>query len=487
LVESGGQAASEDEALTLLDAYLCDVKDLQIRDGLHVFGQAPSPERRAALLQALKLSNPALADEVLAARLDACAAAERKALLDALDGRFVPPGPAGAPTRGRADALPTGRNLYAIDPRAVPTRSAMALAEKAAQALLRRHLQDHGDWPRSLVLDLWGSTTLRTGGEDLALALILMGAKPVWDDGSARVNGIEILPLALLDRPRVDVTLRISGLFRDAFEAQILLFDIAVRAIAERDEGADWNGLAGAAHGLTGEALRVVTTRVYGAAPGAYGAGVGSLVESGAWSDRDQLGAAYLAASAHSYGAELEGAADPGGFAGRIQAAEAFVHTQDYAEIDLLDGGDFAAHEGGFAAAAQTLSATPALYHADTSRPEAPKVRGLGEEIARVVRGRAANPTWIAGMMRHDYRGASEIAKALEGLYAFAATLPERLDGQFELMFEATLGDPAVDAFLRRTNPEARAAMAARFREALERGLWRPRRNSITSDLEGRP
>ena len=488
LVESGGgQAASEDEALARLDAYLCDVKDLQIRDGLHVFGQDPSPERRTALLQALQISNPGLVGEALAARLDACAPAERQALLDALDGRFIPPGPAGAPTRGRADVLPTGRNLYAIDPRAVPTRSAMALAEKAAQALLRRHLQDHGDWPRSLVLDLWGSTTLRTGGEDLALALILMGAKPIWDESSARVSGVEILPLAQLDRPRIDVTLRISGLFRDAFEAQILLFDTAVRAVAERDESAEWNGLAAAVRGLAGEALRAATTRIYGAAPGAYGAGVGGLVESGAWTDRDQLGAAYLAASAHAYGVQLQGSADPGGFAGRIQAAQAFVHTQDYAEIDLLDGGDFAAHEGGFAAAAQSLSASPALYHADTSRPEAPKVRALGEEIARVVRGRAANPAWIAGMMRHGYRGASEIAKALEGLYAFAATLPERLDGQFELMFEATLGDPAVDAFLRQANPLARAAMADRFREALARGLWRPRRNSVAAELDSAP
>jgi len=488
LAESGCRKEMvEDEALAQLDAYLCDVKDLQIRDGLHVFGRDPSPERRAALIEALRSSNPGVDVRTLSARLDGSAAAERSALLAALDARFVPPGPAGAPTRGRADALPTGRNVYSIDPRAVPTRSAMALAEKAAQELLRRHLQDHGDWPRSLVLDLWGSTTLRTGGEDLALALILMGAKPVWDDGSARVSGIEIVPLALLDRPRVDVTLRISGLFRDAFETQIMLFDTAVRAIAERDEPADWNSLAAAARGLAGEALRAATTRVYGAAPGAYGAGVGGAVEGGAWIHRDELGASYLAASAFAYGAGLVGQPDPSGFKMRVKAAEAFVHTQDHAEIDLLDGSDFAAHEGGFAAAAASLAAAPALYHADTSRPELPKVRALREEIARVVRGRAANPDWIKGMMRHDYRGAAEIAKALEGLFTFAAALPERLDGQFELLFDATLGDPSVDRFLRDANPQARAAMAARFREALARDLWRPRRNSIAADLGAVP
>lgn len=488
LAESGSaNDAVEDEALARLDAYLCDVKDLQIRDGLHVFGREPSEERRSALLQALHQSNPGVARERLEARLDASAGAEREALLAALDGRFVAPGPAGAPTRGRADALPTGRNLYAIDPRAVPTRSAMALAEKAARELLRRHLQDHGDWPRTLVLDLWGSTTLRTGGEDLALALILMGARPVWDTGSARVSGIEILTLAELDRPRVDVTLRISGLFRDAFEAQIMLFDSAVRAIAERDEGADWNGVAAAARGLAGEPLRAATTRVYGAAPGAYGAGVSALVESGSFAGGDELGASYLSASGFAYGAGLEGTADRDGFARRVKGAEAFVHSQDYAEIDLLDGGDFAAHEGGFAAAAKSLSASPALYHADTSRPESPKIRPLKDEIARIVRGRAANPAWLAGMMRHDYRGAAEIAKAVEALYAFAATLPERLDGQFELMFDATLGDPAIDGFLRDANPAARSAMVRRFREALARDLWRPRRNSAVARLSEEP
>ena len=224
--------------------------------------------------------------DTLAARFDQAAASEREALIAALDGKFVAPGPSGAPTRGRADVLPTGRNLYAVDPRAVPTRSAVVLAEKAAAELLRRHVQDHGDWPRTLVMDVWGSATMRTGGEDLALALLLMGARPVWDQGSNRVTGIEILPLAELDHPRVDVTLRISGLFRDAFEPQIALFDEAVRAVAARDEPDDWNPLAAAARGLKGDAWRRATARIYGAAPGGYGAGVTERVERGAWQAR---------------------------------------------------------------------------------------------------------------------------------------------------------------------------------------------------------
>ncbi len=486
LAESGATAdMSEDDRLARLDAYLCDVKDLQIRDGLHVFGAAPKVEQRDALAEALMAACPDLAPDLVAERLDASPDAERAALLAALDGRFVAPGPSGAPTRGRADVLPTGRNLFAVDPRSVPTRSALVLAEKAADDLVRRHMQDHGDWPRAVTIDLWGSATMRTGGEDFALALVLIGARPTWDMGSNRVNGFEILPLAMLDRPRVDVTLRVSGLFRDAFEAQIALFDAVVRAVAGCDEDAGWNPIAGRARGLTGEAFRRATARVYGAAPGGYGAGVTHLVEAGAWEKRADLGSAYLSASAHAYGQGLDGARDEAGFADRVRSTDAFVHPQDHAEIDLLDTVDFAAHEGGFAAAAEALGARPALYHADTSNPEKPKTRTVAEEITRVVRGRAANPEWIAGMMRHGYRGGSEIARSLEGLYGFAATLPDRLDCQFDLVFDATLGDEAVDRFLRQANPDARAAMVSRFDEAIRRDLWRPRRNAVAAILQG--
>ena len=476
---------SEDDALARLDAYLCDVKDLQIRDGLHVFGAPPAADRREALIAGLTKSNAGLEADALADRLDGCARAEREALLAALDGRFVAPGPSGAPTRGRADVLPTGRNLFTIDPRGVPTRSAMVLAEKAASELMRRHLQEHGEWPRALLIDLWGSATMRTGGEDLALALVLVGAQPVWHEGSNRVTGFEIVPVQQLEWPRVDVTLRISGLFRDAFEAQIAMFDAVVRAVAERAEPKDYNPLASAVCGLEGDALRRATTRIYGAAPGAYGAGVSSLVETGDWQDRSELGESYLAASGNAYGADLDGQADADGFVERVRRSDALVHAQDHREVDLLDSMDFAAHEGGFVAAADTLGRAPSVYHMDTSKPESPRARTLAEEIAQTVRGRAANPQWIAGMMRHGYRGGAEIARSLEGLFGFAATLPGRLDRQFDLVFDATLGDPDVDAFLLAENPQARGAMVARFNEAIERELWKPRRNSVAAVLTG--
>ncbi|MEM8878054.1 MAG: cobaltochelatase subunit CobN [Pseudomonadota bacterium] len=486
LTESGVTSGMcEDEQLARLDAYLCDVKDLQIRDGLHVYGRAPSEAPRAALRDALIAGAPSAPKELLTARLDASPDAERDALIAGLDGRFVAPGPAGAPTRGRADVLPTGRNLYTIDPRAVPTRSALTLAQKTADAIVARHVQDHGDWPRSWFVDLWGSTTIRTGGEDLALALLLMGVEPVWDDASNRVSGFEVLPLARLDRPRADVTLRISGLFRDGFAQQIALFDAAVRAVASRsDEDPDWNPLAAIAKGLEGDAFRQATIRIYGSRPGDYGAGLNDILARGAWGEGADLANAYLDASASVYGEGLDGQRDRTGLEARVAAADAFVHQQDHRELDLLEGGEYAGHEGGFAIAAATLGSSPTLYHPDTAEPGKPKVRTVAEEVRRVVRGRAANPDWLAGMMRHGYRGGAEMSRALDALFGFAATLPDRMDGQFDLVFDATLGDEEVDGFLRTHNPDARDAMQARFEEALNRGLWQPRRNSVAAFFE---
>ena len=476
LAESGADRADDDEqALSRLDAWLCDVKDLQIRDGLHVFGTAPAA--RDALALAIAEAAPGADPAALQRALDASPEAEAQALLAALDGRLVQPGPAGAPTRGRSDVLPTGRNLFAIDPRAVPTRGAMALAHGMAETLLARHLQDRGEWLLSLVVDLWASTTLRTGGEDLALALVLIGAAPLWDEASGRVRGIEIVPTALLDRPRVDVTLRISGLFRDSFETQMLLFDEAVRAIAAREEDAALNPLAARAE--------PAPCRIYGPAPGQHGAGSDALL---AGADRDAIGRAYLDASSGAYGRDRDGSADAAGFAARVAASEALLHQQDHAEADLLDSPEFAAHEGGFAAAAALLGCQPALYHADSSRADAPRLRTVGEEVVRVVRGRLANPDWIAGMTRHGYRGASEIARALSGLHGFARTLQQRFDRQYELVFAATLADPAVERFLREANPQAWRGMRADFSDALARELWRPKANSVAllhADVDG--
>ncbi|WP_308719621.1 cobaltochelatase subunit CobN [Komagataeibacter xylinus] len=488
LLDEGGiaRADNEDEALARLDAYLCDVKDLQIRDGLHVFGRPPT--RTVELAHAIARACGESAPADLPARLHACGAAEAAALLAALDGRFLPAGPAGAPTRGRADVLPTGRNLYAMDPRAIPTRSALVLAERTAALLLEEHLQNQGEPLRALVIDLWASASLRTGGEDLALALLLMGVKPVWDGASGRVSGIEVIPMAALDRPRVDVTLRLSGLFRDAFPGQIALFEQAVQAIADRTfEAPDLNPLAASTAGLEGTARHTATARMFGAAPGNYGTGVEDVLASGQWRERDGLGQAWLDGSAWTYGGGREGGKAPDILAGRMAQAGVLLHVQDHAETDILESVDMATHEGGMAAAAHLLGNTPRLVHGDTSRPDAPRLRGTVQEVARVVRGRLANPAWLAGMRRHGYRGAGEIARGVEALHGFAATVPARFDRQFDLAFSRLLDDPEMDAFLLAANPDAHATIRRLMADALRRDLWRPRSNSAAMLLDPTP
>ena len=464
--ECAAEGKPPDEALIALDAWLCDLKDMRIGDGLHVFGRSPeSADDFASGLDCDVVARAALSERVAAS-----GAAESLGLLRALGGRFVPPGPAGAPARGRLDVLPTGRNLYAIDPRSAPTRNAWEIGRRAAEEILQRYAQDHGEWPKRIVLDLWGSATMRTGGDDLAQAFALLGCRPTWDLASTRVSGFEILPLAMLSRPRVDVTLRISGLFRDVFPSQIGLFAAAVRAVAALEESIGDNPLAGL--------QSASVARIFGAAPGAYGVGLGARIARGEWTERRELAEAYLAATSHAYDGEGEAREAAADFRARVAGAEAFVHVQDLPGQDALDADAFAEHEGGFAAAAAEAGSTPALYHLNSTMAHAPKIRTLKHEIARAVRGRAANPRWIAGQMRHGHRGAAEIAQSLDNLYCFAALTDAVESAQFDLMFDATLGDNSVRAFLLRANRRAASHMGRVFEEAARRGFWLSRRNS---------
>ncbi|WP_333792822.1 cobaltochelatase subunit CobN [Hyphomicrobium sp.] len=465
------------DAIAKLDAQLCDIKDLAIRDHLHVFGRTPSAKPRASLAAAIVRAAPGIDIAAMETAIADCAEHEREALLSALDGRRVAPGPSGAPTRGRRDVLPTGRNLTTIDPRAVPTRTAAIVGQRAADEVVRRYLQDHGDYPRALMLDLWASASLRTGGDDLAQALALIGARAQWDDGSNRVVGIEVLPIAKLERPRIDVTLRISGSFRDIFPAQIALFDLAVRHVAERDEPDDWNPLAAASR--RGESL----TRIFGSEPGTYGAGAASAVLDGPWETRDEIAAAYLEASSHAYGTDSAERPAPQEFADRVAAADALVHPQDDRERDLLDGDGVADFAGGFAAAAAQMGRTPSLYHLDTSRPEAPRARTIEEEIVRIVRGRLTNARWIAGMIGHGHRGVAEIAQGIDVLYAFAATAGIVGDHLFDAVHDSIIADEARRSALLDLNASAMHAMAERLQDAINRQLWTPRRNAVQAEL----
>ncbi|MGJ4891045.1 cobaltochelatase subunit CobN [Bradyrhizobium sp. HKCCYLRH3099] len=465
------------EAIAQLDAQLCDIKELTVRDRLHVFGQAPDAAASALLSDAITAAGSTIDRVEIGGRIAASAASEQSALVAALDGRRVAAGPAGAPSRGRLDVLPTGRNLTAVDPRAIPTRTAALVGARAADEVIRRYLQDHGDYPRALMLDLWASASLRTGGDDLAQAMAYLGVRPRWDLNSNRVTGVDVLPLAMLDRPRIDATLRISGLFRDLFEAQIALFDLAVQKVAALDEDDADNPLAAARR--RGESL----ARVFGGAPGSYGAVAADLALGMAWETRAELGEAYLDATGFSFGGAHDGLSAAETFRARVRGADALVHPQDDRERDLLDGEEVADFAGGFAAAAAALGATPALLHLDTSRPEAPKARTFSEEIARVVRGRLTNPRWISGMLGHGYRGVAEIAQGVDALYAFAATsdtVPEHL---FDLAHGALLRDEAVlDAMIAR-NPAAVASIVSRFEDLLRRQRWVPRRNAVADEL----
>ena len=429
------------EAITRIDRFVCDIKDSQFGEGLHVWGSGT------------------------------CGAEERAGLAAALAGRFVAPGPSGSPHRGRLDVMPTGRNLYSVDPRTVPTPTAHAQGVRLAEELLRRHLQDHGDWPRGLVVDLWGSATMRTAGEEFAMALHLAGLKPVWDAGSGRVIGVEVVPPALLGRPRIDVTLRVSGLFRDVFPVLAQLFETGAAALATRDEAVDQNPY------LTR------SPRVFGPQPGQYGLAMGTAATEFSAAARAAAGEAWLAASSWAIGADGNSVEARAALETRLAGTDSFVHAQDLPETDLLLAADYAAHEGGFAAAMARLGGRASLYHLDATRPDRPQARSLTEEIARTVRARAADPAWADAMTAHGYRGAAEIAATLDHLAAFAhlaGAVPPHL---FDLYHQATLDRPAIVAFMEQANPAALAATRDLFQRLHDSGLWQTRRNSIAVSL----
>jgi len=569
-----GSLKDDNAALWLprLDTYLCDLKESQIRDGLHIFGESPSGRLRidtllallriprgdgrgaqSSLLRALskgfelgfdpldcELAEPwvgprpsALLDmsidpwrtagdarerlelyagwlieqvinggeytlpfefnelalivehlhEVVAPRLDACGPAEMQGLLDALSGRFVPAGPSGAPSRGRLDVLPTGRNFFSVDVRNLPTTTAWRIGFQSANLLLERHLQDYGDHLRQLGLSVWGTATMRTGGDDIAQAMALMGVRPVWATGSQRVDDFEILPLSLLDRPRVDVTLRVSGFFRDAFANLIRLFDAAVQAVAALDEPDDMNPLAAKvreeravlqSQGMDAEhASRQAGWRVFGAKPGAYGAGVQGAIDARLWQSREDLAEVYLNWGGYAYGASDEGTPARERFAKRLSQVQAVVQNQDNREHDLLDSNDYYQFQGGMLAAAESLSGQKtASYHGDHSQPDLPKIRTLKEELNRVIRSRAANPKWIEGVKRHGYKGAFEMAATVDFLFAFDATTELIDDHQYALLADAYLLDPSTREFIQQHNPDALRDMTERMLEAQQRGLW---------------
>ncbi len=405
-------------------------------------------------------------------------------LLRGLNGEYIPSGASGAPTRGKPEVLPTGRNFYSVDIRAVPTETAWCLGRKAAEVLVDRYTQDNGEYPKTLGLSIWGTSTMRTGGDDIAQALALIGVQPVWDGVSRRVVDFEILPLSILGRPRVDVTLRISGFFRDAFPNLIDLFDSAVKAVAALDETPDQNPLAAQVQqervkwleqgvGID-EAETRSQYRIFGSKPGAYGAGLQGLIESQNWETEADLAQAYINWSAYAYTSKAEGISAPEAFNQRLGNMQIVLQNQDNREHDLLDSDDYYQFQGGLTAAIKAVSGnTPEAYFGDNSRTEQPKVRKLTEEINRVYRSRVVNPKWIAGAMRHGYKGASEMAATLDFLFAYDATANCVQDFMYQGVADAYLFDENVREFIEQNNPWVQRDMAERLLEANQRGLWK--------------
>ncbi len=404
-------------------------------------------------------------------------------LLRGLNGEYIPSGASGAPTRGKPEVLPTGRNFYSVDIRAVPTETAWSIGRKAADVLIDRYTQEHGEYPQTLGLSIWGTSTMRTGGDDIAQALALIGVQPVWDGVSRRVVDFEILPLSVLARPRVDVTLRISGFFRDAFPNLIDLFDSAVKAIAALAEPPEQNPLADRVaqesatwqqQGLTlDEAQTRSQYRIFGSKPGAYGAGLQGLIESQNWENQADLAQAYINWSAYAYTSKAEGIDAPEAFNQRLGNMQIVLQNQDNREHDLLDSDDYYQFQGGLTAAIKQVSGkSPQAYFGDNSRTENPKVRKLTEEIDRVYRSRVINPKWIAGAMRHGYKGASEMAATLDFLFAYDATANCVQDFMYQGVADAYLFDESVRQFIEQNNPWVQRDMAERLLEANQRGLW---------------
>ncbi|AFY62629.1 cobaltochelatase subunit CobN [Synechococcus sp. PCC 6312] len=541
--------------LNQTDGYLCELRDAQIRDGLHILGQCPENSQLRDLIFAIArspnrihlgltrslaidlgfdcdpLTTPATepspdpkfrtvgdwtaaldhqasllidrlltqdvptnlgreTNKVLAWIADSLLPNLRRTneeltqLLRGLDGCYIPSGPSGAPTRGRPDVLPTGRNFYAVDLRAIPTEVAWDLGRKAAEAVIERYTQEQGEFPKTLGLSVWGTATMRTGGDDIAEALALLGVMPVWDGPSRRVVDLDVIPFTLLGRPRVDVTLRISGFFRDAFPNLIQLFDDAVNLVASLNEPPEQNPLA--AHVQTeittavDQGINLTTAetqarlRIFGSPPGAYGAGLQGLIDNPqAWNDTTDLAQAYINWSSTAYTGTGQSQPAPKAFQNRLAQMQIVLHNQDNREHDLLDSDDYYQFQGGLTAAVNLLNEqAPTVYFGDHGQTENPKIRALTEELARVYRSRVINPKWIAGVMRHGYKGATELAATVDFLFGFAATTQTIPNHMFAGVAQAYVFDPVVQDFLQAKNPHVLRDIAERLLEAEKRGLW---------------
>ncbi len=402
-------------------------------------------------------------------------------LLDALEGKYVPAGPAGAPTRGMAHILPTGRNFYAVDPRALPSQAAWRVGQQLAREAVARFHAEEGKYPEMMGLSVWGTSQMRTHGDDIAQAFALLGVRPVWNAQSRRLEGVEVIPLEQLGRPRVDVTLRISGFFRDAFPHLIDTLDQAISMLVELNEPLDQNfprkhylaELETKKDMPAHEAEAEARYRIFGSKPGSYGAGILPLIETGNWKDDNDFARAFLAWGGYAYGKGADGIDAQSIFAERLKSIEVALHNQDNREHDIFDSDDYFQFHGGMIASIRALTGTqPKAYFGDSSRPESAQVRDLREEALRVYRSRVVNPKWIESIKRHGYKGGLELAATVDYIFGFDATAQIAPDFVYEGLAEHYALDPEMREFLGAANPWAMNAIAERLLEAAKRELW---------------
>ncbi|BBY42263.1 cobaltochelatase subunit CobN [Mycolicibacterium celeriflavum] len=530
---------SFDDMLLHVDGWLCEIKDVQIRDGLHILGQTPSGEEELDLVlailrarqlfggehsvpglrQALGLAEDgndertavdaaeASARELVAALQDsgwnpdvvdmltdnadvaavlrfaatevvprlAGTAEEIVHILRALDGRFIASGPSGSPLRGLVNVLPTGRNFYSVDPKAVPSRLAWETGVAMADSLLERYRTDYGDWPRSVGLSVWGTSAMRTAGDDIAEVLALLGVRPVWDEASRRVVNLEPITLADLGRPRIDVTVRISGFFRDAFPHVVTMLDDAVSLVANLDEPDADNYVRAHAEADLAEHgdQRRATTRIFGSKPGTYGAGLLQLIDSRNWRDDRDLAEVYTAWGGFAYGRGLNGSAASDDMSRQYRRIAVAAKNTDTREHDIADSDDYFQYHGGMVATVRALTGKdPAAYIGDNTRPDAVRTRTLSEETTRVFRARVVNPRWINAMRRHGYKGAFEMAATVDYLFGYDATAGVMADWMYERLSAEYVLDDENRKFMAESNPWALHGMAERLLEAADRGMW---------------
>ena len=530
---------SFDDMLLHVDGWLCEIKDVQIRDGLHILGSAPAGESELDLVLAILRARQLFGGEqtvpglrqALGLREDghddraAVDSAEQQArelvaalqnnswdagvvdsltdnadvaailqfaadevvprlagtaeeidqVLRALDGRFIAAGPSGSPLRGLVNVLPTGRNFYSVDPKAVPSRLAWETGQAMADSLLQRYRDDHGRWPESVGLSVWGTSAMRTAGDDIAEVFALLGVRPIWDDASRRVIDLEPMTLAELGRPRIDVTVRISGFFRDAFPHVVAMLDDAVRLVADLDEPAEDNFVRAHAQADLSEHgdQRRATTRIFGSKPGTYGAGLLQLIDSRNWRDDADLAEVYTAWGGFAYGRGLDGCAATDDMNRAYRRIAVAAKNTDTREHDIADSDDYFQYHGGMVATVRALTGkAPAAYIGDNTRPESVRTRTLSEETTRVFRARVVNPRWMTAMRRHGYKGAFEMAATVDYLFGYDATAGVMADWMYEQLSASYVLDEENRKFLSESNPWALHGMAERLLEAAGRGMW---------------